>query len=100
MKDMLSFLIARDTMPKYQWMDVLEELGVQRLFILFLKVFRRATKTRMSVIVLFRPTSIKTLTPREDGQQKVSIDRKGTFENAKSLCNIPTPGTNDKDAHA
>lgn len=102
MKDMLSFLIARDTMHQNQWLAVLEELGPNTHPIP--NTFPQE-KENQDVNYTFFTTNIN----RQDPTMAVgrwsegpSIDGKGTFRQqpAAPIGGIPNLGAPDKETHA
>jgi Mn-containing catalase len=101
MKDMLSFLIARDTMHQNQWMAVLEELGGPAAHPIP-NSFPQKLENQ-DVNYSFIVTGIDEQPP-QDGRWTVgtSIDGKGTFrtEQARPFGEVPVLGTPDPAAHA
>jgi Mn-containing catalase len=100
MKDMLAFLIARDTMHQNQWLAVLEELGpdahpIPNSF--------PADKQVQNVAYSFLSTSL-TGDSAAHGRWSdgTSIDGKGifTFERAVPTGGVPTLAPGDKEIHA
>ncbi|HEX8459983.1 MAG TPA: manganese catalase family protein [Segetibacter sp.] len=102
MKDMLSFLIARDTMHQNQWMAVLEELGGPTASHPIPNSFPQS-KENQDFNYSFVSTNINKDSQAQgrwtSGQ---SIDGKGTFSfvNAQPFGDIPVLGTPDKATHA
>jgi len=102
MKDMLSFLIARDTMHQNQWMAVIEELGGPLTVHPIPNSFPQS-KENQDFNYSFVSTNIN-----QDSQAQgrwtsgQSIDGKGTFrfENAQPFGNVPELGIPDKETHA
>jgi Mn-containing catalase len=100
MKDMLSFLIARDTMHQNQWMAVLEELGpnvhpIPNSF--------PQRKEQDGFDYTFISTNIdKDSTAQGRWTNGHSLDGKGTFGFAYAfpMGDVPDLGIPDKEAHA
>jgi Mn-containing catalase len=100
MKDMLSFLIARDTMHQNQWMAVLEELGptthpIPNSF--------PQTKENQEFNYSFISTSLhQNSTAEGRWSSGTSVDGKGTFtfQQAQPLGDVPSLGVPDKQTHA
>lgn len=79
MKDMLSFLIARDTMHQEQWLAVLEDLGGPQSVHPIPNSFPQE-KEASQFSYAFMSTNIeKPADPRERWTSGPSIDGKGTF---------------------
>jgi len=102
MKDMLSFLIARDTMHQNQWMAVLEELGGPAAQHPIPNSFPQAQENQ-DVNYTFFATGLDDA-PLPEGRFTVgqSIDGKGVFrvERARPFGEVPTLGVPDPNAHA
>lgn len=102
MKDMLSFLIARDTMHQNQWMAVLEELGGPLTVHPIPNSFPQS-KENQDFNYSFVSTNInndsQAMGRWTSGQ---SIDGKGSFrfEKAQPFGEVPVLGTPDKETHA
>lgn len=100
MKEMLSFLIARDTMHQNQWMAVLEELGpdvhpIPNSF--------PQRKEQDGFDYTFISTNLhKDSTAHGRWSQGPSIDGKGVFgfAYATPVGDVPSLGTPDKATHA
>lgn len=100
MKDMLSFLIARDAMHQNQWMAVLEELGPTTFPIP--NSFPQS-KENQDVDYSFISTSLhKDSTAQGRWSSGQSIDGKGTFnfQYAQPFGDVPSLGIPDKETHA
>ena len=101
MKDMLSFLIARDTMHQNQWMAVLEELGGPAAHPIP-NSFPQNSENQ-DVNYTFIDTGIDEQ-PQQTGRWTAgqSIDGKGTFrtEQARPFGDVPQLGVPDKETHA
>jgi Mn-containing catalase len=101
MKDMLAFLIARDTMHQNQWLAVLEELGGPAAHPIP-NSFPQA-KENQDVNYTFFATGIDDA-PMPEGRftTGTSIDGKGAFrlEQARPFGDVPQLGTPDVAAHA
>jgi Mn-containing catalase len=80
MKDMLSFLIARDTMHQQQWLAVLEELKEQGDVLPIPNSFPQAQENQEFNYV-FLGTNVDPSAPIPEGRwtQGPSIDGKGEF---------------------
>ncbi|HEX8462362.1 MAG TPA: manganese catalase family protein [Segetibacter sp.] len=102
MKDMLSFLIARDTMHQNQWMAVLEELGGTMASHPIPNSFPQS-KENQDVNYSFISTNINR-DSMADGRWTTgqSIDGKGIFkkEYARPMGGVPVLGMPDKETHA
>ncbi|MCE7065107.1 manganese catalase family protein [Dyadobacter sp. CY326] len=99
MKDMLSFLIARDTMHQNQWMAVLEELGPDTHPIP--NSFPSSLQNE-SVAYSFLSTSVDGDTsPEARWTHGTSIDGKGVFtlERAVPVGGKPVLAPADKESH-
>lgn len=99
MKDMLSFLIARDTMHQNQWMAVLEELGPDTYPIP--NSFPSALQNE-NVAYSFLSTSIDGISEAQGRwTEGTSIDGKGifTFEKAVPTGGMPVLAPGDKEVH-
>lgn len=85
MKDMLSFLIARDTMHQNQWHAVVEELGGMQGALPIPNSFDQGLEKQQFSYVYMG--SAKDGTPPPDGRwtQGTSIDGKGTFSVMQNL---------------
>jgi Mn-containing catalase len=99
MKDMLAFLIARDTMHQNQWMAVLQELGdghpVPNSFPQHLE--------NQDVNYTFISTNVdREPSPHARWTEGSSIDGKGqfTFMHAEPMGGIPDLAMADKEVHA
>jgi Mn-containing catalase len=101
MKDMLAFLIARDTMHQNQWMAVLEELGGPAAHPIP-NSFLQAQENQ-DVNYTFLATGIDDA-PLPDGRftAGTSIDGKDVFrlEQARPFGDVPQLGMPDHAAHA
>jgi Mn-containing catalase len=101
MKDMLSFLIARDTMHQNQWLAVLEELGmtnghpIPNSFPQSLEN-QEVNYTFVSTSIAGNPTAAGRWT------EGTSIDGKGIFrvEKAVPIGGLPVLAPGDKEIHA
>ncbi len=102
MKDMLAFLIARDTMHQNQWMAVLEELGGNAGSLPIPNSFPQAQENQ-DVNYTFFATGIDD-TPLPEGRftTGTSIDGKGVFrlEQARPFGDVPQLGIPDPTTHA
>lgn len=101
MKDMLSFLIARDTMHQNQWMAVLEELGTTNSHPIP-NSFPESLQNN-DVSYTFFGTSVDGKTDAEGRwTQGTSIDGKGVFryEHAVPTGGKPVLAPADKEMHA
>ncbi|KAA6437029.1 catalase [Dyadobacter flavalbus] len=101
MKDMLSFLIARDTMHQNQWMAVLEELGVNASHPIP-NSFPESLQNN-DVSYTFFSTSVDGNTSAQGRwTQGTSIDGKGVFrmERAVPTGGKPVLSPADKEVHA
>jgi Mn-containing catalase len=101
MKDMLAFLIARDSMHQNQWMAVLEELGgaaahpIPNSF--------PQSKENQDVNYSFISTNVNGDSQAHGRWTSgTSIDGKGSFkfEQAQPMGDVPTLGNPDKETHA
>ena len=94
MKDMLSFLIARDTMHQQQWLAVIEELGGwEATFPIPNATPQDHEATEHSYY--FLNTSLDEATPRGRWTSGPSIDGRGTFtavETPEPLGQVPDLG--------
>jgi len=102
MKDMLSFLIARDTMHQNQWMAVLEELGGTAANHPIPNSFPQSLENS-DFNYSFVSTNINKETQAEGRWTTgTSIDGKGEFnlKYAEPLGEIPVLGMPDKETHA
>ncbi|RYZ28413.1 MAG: catalase [Chitinophagaceae bacterium] len=101
MKDMLAFLIARDTMHQNQWMAALEELGGSAAMPIP-NSFPQSHENQ-DVNYTFFATGINDA-PMPEGRFTTgqSIDGKGTFriEQARPFGDVPQLGVPDPKAHA
>jgi Mn-containing catalase len=101
MKEMLAFLIARDTMHQNQWLAVIEELGGSAA--LPIPNSFPQEKENQDVNYTFFTTGIDGVR-MPDGRftSGDSIDRKGTFkvEQARPFGDIPQLGNPDLEAHS
>lgn len=101
MKDMLSFLIARDTMHQNQWMAVVEELGGQAAFPIP-NSFPQEMENQ-NVNYTFFTTGLDDA-PLPEGRFTTgqSIDGKGVFrlEQARPFGEVPQLSDPDKAMHA
>jgi Mn-containing catalase len=101
MKDMLSFLIARDTMHQNQWMAVLEELGGAAAMPIP-NSFPQAMENQ-DVNYTFIATGIDDA-PMPEGRftTGTSIDGKGVFrlEQARPMGGVPQLSDPDPAMHA
>jgi len=86
MKDMLSFLIARDTMHQQQWLAVLEELEEQGGVLPIPNSFPQNLENQ-EVNYVFMGTNIDPNVPIPQGRwtQGPALDGKGTFSAAHAL---------------
>ncbi len=104
MKDMLSFLIARDTMHQNQWLAVLEELGHGSISGVhpIPNSFPQNMENQDFNYVFVNPDISGE--PSEGGRwtQGTSVDNKGTFreEKARPVGDEPRLGAPDPLAHA
>lgn len=100
MKDMLAFLIARDTMHQNQWMAVLEELGLEK---------GHPIPNSFPEELQNQDVAYKFITTRFDGiatpsgrwTEGTSIDGKGVFsvEVGKPVGGVPVLAPADKEVH-
>ncbi|QRR00669.1 manganese catalase family protein [Dyadobacter sandarakinus] len=100
MKDMLAFLIARDTMHQNQWMAVLEELGVNQTY---------PIPNSFPESLQNQDVAYKFVTTRVDGDsmargrwtEGTSIDGKGIFtvEPGVPVGGVPKLSPADKEVH-
>ncbi|WP_031527667.1 manganese catalase family protein [Dyadobacter crusticola] len=100
MKDMLAFLIARDTMHQNQWMAVLEELGLEK---------GHPIPNSFPEELQNQDVAYKFITTRVDGNatpsgrwtEGASIDGKGVFsvEVGKPVGGVPVLAPADKEVH-
>ena len=91
MKDLLSFLIARDTMHQQQWLAVIEELGGHQGTLPIPNSFPQAQE-QGEFAYAFVSTAVDGLTPPEGRwTQGPSLDGKGQFSviAAKPLGQVP-----------
>ncbi len=80
MKDMLRFLIARDTMHQQQWLAVIEELGGHPGTLPIPNSFPQSEELQ-DVSYVFLATGVEGVAPPEGRwTQGPSLDGKGTFE--------------------
>ena len=93
MKDMLSFLIARDTMHQQQWMAVIEELGGISAVLPIPNNVPEEHEAR-EYSYAFMNTSIDKEAPEGRWSSGPSLDGKGTFsvEKAEPMGQTPTLG--------
>jgi Mn-containing catalase len=100
MKDMLSFLIARDTMHQNQWLAVLSELGPDTHPIP--NTFPQKLENQDVNYTFFTTNINRDTTARGRWSEGPSIDGKGTFrqEPAAPMGGMPTLAPADKEAHA
>ena len=83
MKDMLSFLIARDTMHQEQWLAVIEELGGPKAAMpIPNSVPEEHEATEFSYV--FLNTSLDKEAPEGRWTSGPSLDGRGTFSVAKA----------------
>jgi len=101
MKDMLSFLIARDTMHQNQWMAVLEELGGPAAFPIP-NSFPQAQENQDVNYTFFTTGLDDASLPEGRFTVGQSIDGKGAFklERARPFGEVPQLGVPDPTAHA
>jgi Mn-containing catalase len=102
MKDMLSFLIARDTMHQNQWMAVLEDLGGIAATHPIPNSFPQKEENS-NVNYSFISTNINGDSQAQGRWSSgTSIDGKGTFtfEQARPFGDVPVLGVPDKETHA
>jgi Mn-containing catalase len=101
MKDMLSFLIARDTMHQNQWMAVLEELGMEASHPIP-NSFPQAKENQDVNYTFFSPNLNHDSQAQGRWTTGTSIDGKGTFKfaQAKPFDDVPNLGVPDKETHA
>lgn len=81
MKDMLSFLIARDTMHQQQWLAVIEELGGLEMVLPIPNSFPQSQEAQEFSYV-FVNTSVDKEAPEGRWSAGPSLDGKGTFSAA------------------
>jgi Mn-containing catalase len=79
MKDMLSFLIARDTMHQQQWLAVLEELGGPQAVLPIPNSFPQSQEKQEFSYAFFSTAIGKQPPPTGRWSQGPSIDGKGQF---------------------
>jgi Mn-containing catalase len=99
MKDMLSFLIARDTIHQNQWLAVLEEIGEAHPI---LNSFPQS-QGHQEFSYAFWSTGIEGIEPPQGRWTSgASIDRKGEFSvvRARSLGQEPQLAPAPEEAHA
>ena len=101
MKEMLSFLIARDTMHQNQWMAVLEELGMQASHPIP-NSFPQSSENQDVNYSFISPNLNNDSQAQGRWTTGQSLDGKGTFkfEQARPMGDVPTLGVPDKEAHA
>lgn len=103
MKDMLSFLIGRDSMHQNQWMAVLEDLGGLTAALPVPNSFPQS-KENTDVNYTFFLTSVDQTQQGGQGRWNsgTSIDGKGTFrtEAARPMGQVPNLGMPDKQTYA
>ena len=101
MKDMLSFLIARDTMHQNQWLAVLEELGGPTAIHPIPNTFPQELENQQFNYA-FVSTSIEGVSSNGRWTQGTSIDGKGTFSlvPAQPQGGQPILGKPDPEGHA
>ncbi len=103
MKDMLAFLIGRDTMHQNQWLAALEDMGGLKAAMPIPNTFPQSQENT-DVNYTFFVTSMDQ--SQQGGQGRwnsgESIDGKGTFrtEAARPFGDVPQLGKPDKQAHA
>lgn len=100
MKDMLAFLIARDSMHQNQWMAVLEELGPTTFPIP--NSFSQSKENQDVKYTFFSTSLHKDSTAHGRWSDGPSIDGKGrfNFQNAQPLGDVPSLRKPDKETHA
>src|SRR3712207_4745994 len=101
MKDMLSFLIARDTMHQNQWMAVLEELGGEAAHPIP-NSFPQSMENQNVNYSFISPNIAREQAPAARWTSGTSIDGKGTFryEHAVPMGGIPDLAMADPTVHA
>jgi Mn-containing catalase len=101
MKDMLSFMIARDTMHQQQWLAVLEELGPQAHLPIPNSFDQSKEKTEYSYVFL-GSSADGTPPPAGRFNEGPSLDGKGTFTAAQNrpLGEVPNLGPARPDSAA
>ena len=102
MKDMLSFLIARDTMHQQQWLAVIEDMGGMEKVLPIPNSFDQSKeKTEFSYVFLGNAAD-GTPPPAGRFDQGPSMDGKGTFSAAQNrpLGNEPVLGPARPDSGA
>ncbi|MCP2014981.1 Mn-containing catalase [Deinococcus sp. HSC-46F16] len=102
MKDMLRFLIARDTMHQQQWLAVIEELGGHQGTLPIPNSFPVEEELREVSYTYFAPGIEGTQPPQGRWTQGPSLDGMGQFklEAAKPFGDEPTLGPPDPLAFA
>jgi Mn-containing catalase len=84
MKDMLSFLIARDTMHQNQWLAVLEEMGGEAMALPIPNSFPQELENQEFSYSFFSTTRDEKMpTPAGRWTEGTSIDGKGKFKVAR-----------------
>jgi Mn-containing catalase len=101
MKDMLSFLIARDTMHQNQWMAVLEELGMEASHPIP-NSFPQSKENGDVNYTFISPNLNNDSQAHGRWSTGHSIDGKGTFkfQQAYPMGDVPSLGVPDKETHA
>ena len=102
MKDMLSFLIARDTMHQNQWLAALEELGGLTNVHPIPNSFPQAEENKEFNYAFVSTNIAREPAPDVRWAKGKSIDGKGefTFVHAKPLGGMPDLGMPDPQTHA
>jgi Mn-containing catalase len=102
MKDMLSFLIARDTMHQNQWLAVLEELGGLSAVHPIPNSFPQSMEKQGFNYSFISPNINGDSTAQGRWSSGQSVDGKGTFtfEQAQPHGDVPQLGNPDEEAHA
>jgi len=102
MKDMLSFLIARDTMHQNQWLAVIEELGGPAAVLPIPNSFPQAEENKDFNYSFVSTNIAREPAPDARWTQGASMDGKGQFSfvHAKPVGGIPELGVPDPQTHA
>ena len=102
MKDMLSFLIARDAMHQNQWLAVIEELGGFSGALPIPNSFPQSMENQEFNYAFVSTNIAREPAPDARWTQGTSIDGKGqfTFVHAQPMGGIPTLGVPDPQTHA
>jgi Mn-containing catalase len=79
MKDMLSFLIARDTMHQQQWLAVLEEIGPDEMTMNAPGDYQNEPESEQHAYAFFNHLADREIDPEARFASGPSLDGKGTF---------------------